>query len=67
MKISKIEKSIGIETYFTQSEGIGGKLRSTPQDFCVKEIFNYPKESKDGKFTIAEITLVNWETNLLIR
>lgn len=67
MKISKIEKSIGIETYLTRSEGIGGKLRSTPQDFCVKEIFNYPKESEDGKFTIAEITLVNWETNLLIR
>jgi tRNA pseudouridine13 synthase len=67
MKISKIEKSIGIETYLTQSKGIGGKLRSTPQDFCVKEISNYPKESKDGKFAIAEITLVNWETNLLIR
>ncbi|MBN2603412.1 MAG: tRNA pseudouridine(13) synthase TruD [Candidatus Thermoplasmatota archaeon] len=67
MNVSKIEKSIGIETFLTHSEGIGGKLRSTPQDFCVKEIFNYPKEFKDGKFTIAEITAVNWETNLLIR
>jgi tRNA pseudouridine13 synthase len=67
MKTSKIEKSIGIETFLTNIEGIGGKLRLTPQDFFVKEIFNYPPESKDGKFLIAEITVVNWETNLLIR
>jgi len=67
MCTSKIEKSIGMETFLTPGEGIGGKLRSTPQDFRVKEIFNYPLVAKDGKFAIAEITAVNWETNLLIR
>lgn len=61
------ERQIGIETFFTSFEGVGGKLRTTPQDFTVKELFDYPAEKKDGKFTIAEIRAKNWETNLLIR
>jgi len=61
------EKQIGIETFCTSFSGVGGKLRTIPQDFIVNEWFEHPAEKKDGKFTIAEITATNWETNLLIR
>ncbi len=61
------ERQIGIETFCTSFSGVGGKLRTIPQDFNVNERFVYPAEKKDGKFTIAEITATNWETNLLIR
>ncbi len=61
------EKKIGIETFLTSKiKGVGGRLRSRPQDFKVFEIpsdFN----SKKGKFTVAKVDAVNWETNLLVR
>jgi len=61
------EKNIGINTYFTPYRGIGGKLRSIPEDFNVKENSIFPLEKVDGKFLIAEVESINWETNLLIR
>ncbi|MBO6084211.1 MAG: tRNA pseudouridine(13) synthase TruD, partial [Candidatus Methanomethylophilaceae archaeon] len=39
---------------------------ATAQDFIVKEISNRPPE-KDGRFTIADVTSTNWETNRLVR
>ncbi len=67
MKVLDSEKEIGITTFLTPSEGIGGKLRFYPEDFGVVEKSIYPPEKKDGKFTIAEITSTYWETNNLIR
>jgi len=67
MKVLDAEKKIGIETFFTPDKGVGGKLRFFPDDFIVKEVSNYPSKNKNGKFTIADVTSINWETNLLIR
>jgi len=67
MKVLDAEKKIGIATFFTLFEGLGGKLRTKPEDFFVREISNYPPEKTDGKFTIADVTATNWETNLLVR
>ncbi|MFW6121081.1 MAG: tRNA pseudouridine(13) synthase TruD, partial [Petrotogales bacterium] len=67
MKIPCFEKKIGILTYFTTTPGIGGKLRSIPEDFIVKEIFSYPWKKEDGRFVIAEVSSKNWETNSLVR
>ncbi len=66
MNVLEAEKKVGIETFYTNFRGVKGKLRTIPQDFNVKEIFSYPKKEK-GKFTIAEVTSINWETNRLIR
>lgn len=67
MKSLDFEEYIGIETFFTKEVGIGGKLRSLPEDFIVKEIFLYPNRKENGLFTIAEISSRNWETNTLVR
>lgn len=67
MKVLDAEKNVGIETFFTSSAGSGGKLRSSPNEFIVEEISNYPEEKKNGRFVIAEVTVTNWETNILIR
>ena len=61
------EEKIGIDIFLTKSKGTGGKLRFSPEDFFVKEISKYPQEEQNGKYTIADITAVNWETNILIR
>jgi tRNA pseudouridine13 synthase len=67
MKVLDAEKEVGVEVFFTDSVGVGGKLRTKPEDFSVQEISDYPPENKDGRFLIADVTATHWETNLLIR
>ena len=67
MNVLDAEKNIGIETFFTSFKGVGGKLRFTPEDFVVCEVSNYPPEKENGRFTIADVTAVHWEANLLVR
>jgi len=67
MKSLVFEKNIGIETYLTKEKGIGGKLRTTPEDFIVKEIYLYPKRKETGNYNLAEISCKNWETHTLVR
>ena len=67
MQVLYAEKKIGIGTFFTDLRGIGGKIRTLPEDFCVFEISNYPPESEEGKFAIADVTTRNYETNMLVR
>lgn len=59
------EKQIGIETFFTTTPGIGGKIKTTPQDFIVHED-SIPPLERDGPFTIATVTACNWETTHLL-
>ena len=61
------EKKVGIETFFASYDGVNGKLRTRPEDFFVTEISNYPSKTGSGRFTIAEITATNWETNILVK
>jgi tRNA pseudouridine13 synthase len=67
MNVLTTEKKVGIKTFFTPFKGINGKLRTQPEDFFVTEISNYPPKTESGRFTIAEVTATNWETNILIR
>jgi len=67
MHVLDTEKDIGIDTFFTSFEGIGGKLRKLPEDFNVNEISVYSPETENGKFVIANITTKNYETNVLVR
>ena len=67
MKSSDFEKNIGIKTFFTNYQGIGGKLRTSPEDFIVNEIFLYPKKVENGCSIIAEASAKNWETHRLVR
>lgn len=64
---SEVEKSIGIEVFFTNTKGIGGKLKNEPEDFIVDEIPMTPAPANEGKYTIATIKSRNWEMNRLIR
>lgn len=67
MNVLPAEKNIGITTFLTNVDGVGGKLRSIPEDFVVTEISNYPSNKENTRFTIADVTSTNWETNLLVK
>ncbi len=64
--MTDVDKDIGINVFFTDTEGIGGKLKIFPEDFVVDEISIEPKHVV-GEYTIARIRVRNWETNRLIR
>jgi tRNA pseudouridine13 synthase len=67
IKASDDERGIGIEVFYTNTRGIGGKLRKNAEDFIVGEISSPPLKDVDGEYTIARIRAKNWETNRLIR
>jgi tRNA pseudouridine13 synthase len=61
------EQNIGISSYSTIQPGIGGKLRVHIDDFQVTELFLYPPKKENGIFTIAEVSVRNWETHMLVQ
>jgi tRNA pseudouridine13 synthase len=61
------EADIGMSFYLSDTDGTGGRLKKTPDDFVVREISDRPEPAVDGRFVIAEVTSRNWETNRLVR
>lgn len=63
---SQQERRIGLEGYSTPDVGVGGLLKVRVKDFRVEEkARNHPLDPK-GRFTVARITLTNWETNRFV-
>jgi tRNA pseudouridine13 synthase len=60
------ERRIGIWSYATTTEGIGGTIKSIPADFVVREVTNRT-EGAEGKYLIAELTKENWETHSVVQ
>jgi tRNA pseudouridine13 synthase len=61
------ERELGLEIFYTPTAGIGGRLRTSPEDFRVEEISEFPQRDEGGRYSIAQVTSTNWETNRLIR
>ncbi|MCH1541253.1 MAG: tRNA pseudouridine(13) synthase TruD [Candidatus Poseidonia sp.] len=58
-----IAKAIGLLGYATNSDGIGGLIKARVSDFRVEEISTPVHLDNRGRFTVAKVTLTNWETN----
>jgi len=61
-----MEKKVGIETFFTDTPGVGGRIKVYPEDFYVIEDIELP-HLKDGDYAVAKVWSRNWETNRLIQ
>ncbi len=61
-----MEKKVGMELFYTDTPGIGGRLKKYPEDFRVREDIKFDK-LRDGEYTIAKVWSRNWETNRLIK
>lgn len=62
----KIAEAIGLTGYAVDAKGIGGILKARVSDFRVDEISSKISLDPKGRFTAANITLTNWETNRFI-
>tara|TARA_B100001996_G_scaffold65211_1_gene47144 strand:+ start:4815 stop:6161 length:1347 start_codon:yes stop_codon:yes gene_type:complete len=49
------------------AEGIGGLLKTRVEDFRVEESSKVPALDDKGRFTVARVTMTNWETNRYLR
>ena len=58
-----IAQAIGLQGYATDRTGIGGLIKARVTDFRVEEIATQVHLDNRGRFTVAKITLTNWETN----
>jgi tRNA pseudouridine13 synthase len=58
-----LAEAIGLDGYATKTNGIGGVLKARVTDFRVEEISTSIHMDNKGRFTVAKITLTNWETN----
>ena len=58
-----IAQAIGLQGYATVHQGIGGRIKSRVTGFRVEEMATPVHIDNRGRFTVAKITLTNWETN----
>src|SRR5512136_2471485 len=56
-----LERDLGMRYYASDADGIGGRLRSVPEDFRVDEIPPDEKGGSAGPFLICRLTKTNWE------
>ena len=62
------ERTVGMEWYASDAEGIGGRLRTHPEDFRVREVETVdaaPVDSDAGDYAhlLVRATLRGWDTN----
>ena len=56
-----LERELGMRYYASDAEGIGGKLRTSPEDFLVEEMPLPEKGGTVGPYLICLLTKKNWE------
>ena len=66
-KCTTAETGIGMRNYLCDADGTGGRLKTLPEDFVVREISDPPRRKDDGDYSIATVTAKNWETNRMVR
>jgi len=79
LQVPPLENEMGIETYATQSEGVGGKIRQLLDDFVVEELLvdgslasvNVPVNgwvpAGEGAYLVCVLVKRRWDTFLAIR
>lgn len=61
-----LDQSLGLRWYCSDQEGIGGRLRTEPEDFVVEEIGDHP-DKKNGPYLICRLTKLNWDQQRAIK
>jgi tRNA pseudouridine13 synthase len=83
MQVPEIERKMGIEVYATHSQGIGGTIRETLDDFVVEEVLvdgsiasafersAVPQalgaSSTKGRYLLCVLVKRNWDTLIAVR
>ena len=66
MDSAGIAANLGLDQWVCDGTGIGGLIKVRVADFRVTEEGSIPALDPKGRFTVARITLDNWETNRFV-
>ncbi|WP_135827937.1 tRNA pseudouridine(13) synthase TruD [Halorussus halobius] len=63
-----VERAVGIEQFVSDAEGVGGRLRESPEDFRVREVERFEAEPAEADvdsypYLVVRATLREWDTN----
>ncbi len=61
-----LERYVGIEIYITSTQGTGGILRSSAEDFSVEEVIDL-NLCDTGKYLVLKVKKKDWDTPGLVR
>jgi len=77
LNVPKLEEDLGIEVYGSKNPGIGGKIRSVPEDFRVEEILTDGSKATTepkvcevpawGRHLLCVLVKRNWDTLIAVR
>ncbi|MGB9134740.1 MAG: tRNA pseudouridine(13) synthase TruD, partial [Candidatus Bathyarchaeia archaeon] len=78
LRVSAVERLLGIETFASETLGIGGVIKHTPEDFVVEEVLvdgskaevkpNPPTQlAGEGRYLACLLVKRNWDTLLAAR
>ena len=59
------DNAIGINSFYSRTPGLGGRIRTQVDDFCVEELTNR-LETTNGNYLIVELIKRNWDTHHLM-
>lgn len=59
------ERHLGLEFYITPSAGVAGRLKSSPEEFRVTEVSNYPLPDPNGAHVVLRVVSRDWEQHEL--
>jgi tRNA pseudouridine13 synthase len=62
---SAAERRLGIEFYGTDTPGVPGRLKASPEEFRVEEISSYPMPDPDGAYVVLRLASRDWEQHEL--
>lgn len=62
-----LEEELGMRYYASDTPGIGGRLRSKPEDFIVEEIPLPFTDADDGSYLICRLSKTNWELQRAVK
>ena len=67
-----VERAVGIDYYVSDADGIGGRLRTSPEDFRVRELEAFSVEPLDAPtggypHLVCRVRLRDWDTNDFVR
>ncbi len=78
MKVPNLEKQIGVETFASATQGIGGTIKQVPEDFAVEELLVDGSRAElspeppsqvagKGRYLVCMLVKRNWDTILAAR
>ncbi len=59
------DRALGVEFYVTAAPGVGGRLKSAPEEFRVTELSSYPLPDPEGAFVVLRVESRDWEQHEL--